>query len=415
VPATTCQPISVSGASHSTARITALVAAVALVAVQLSACTNQPRTAPPDDLSFRQPHAPHLRDHGTVRPEDFGAVGDGVTDDSAAIDATLRAAADRGATVVLAARTYRCGSSVEVPSGSHLVGEGPRSRLAFTWTENTSTTDGYLLGNADQRHGNHDIALEDFAIVGAGTGLPSGPAEIREAPRVPGIRLRLVDRFVISGLTVTKVAGISVLYQGSSEGVIADNHIHDVGRDGITGTWHDRNLTNVVVRDNLIERIGDDGIALVGAPGEMANRDQLPTDLLVEDNVIRGWRRNPNGLLIGRGIALLAVRRVKVVGNVVDRTQSNGILVAGSTRDFSTDPATGQPWRSDEIRIEGNAVLSAGQNQAGSQPVTAESGGTGIIVKQSHHVALIDNDVRDSRESDVALFGCGECYAPDLS
>lgn len=388
--------------------------AAVLLASVLSGCQQDDAAEPPPAMSFRDPVQPRVSDQGRIRPESFGAVGDGRTDDSAALQQALDTAARDGARVVLAARTYLCDRAIDLPSGTHLSGTGSRSRLLFTWAENTPSTDGYLVGNQDQLVGNQDIVLENFAIEGGGSGLPSGPAEIRENPRVPGIRLRLVERFRISGLEITKVAGISLLYQGSSEGVIEDNHIHDVGRDGITGTWHKRNLSHMVIRDNLMQRIGDDGIALVGAPGEQVNTSELPRDLLVEGNTIEGWDSNPNGLIIGRGIALLAVTRVMVVDNLIDRTHSNGILVAGSTRDFSTDPATGEPWRSSDIRLEGNRVLSAGQNQIGSQPVTADSGGTGILIKSSDRVILLDNEVRDSRTAEVEQFDCGGCYRSDV-
>jgi hypothetical protein len=193
-----------------------------------------------------------------LTPEDFGATGDGVTDDTAAVQRALDAAARRHASVRLAAgRTYLCTQSIQMPSGTHLSGQGKTSVLKFSWTENTSSTDGYYLGNTDQTSGNHDIALDDFAILGAGTGLPSGPNAIAVDPWVPGIRLRLVHRFTMTRLDVSHVPGISVLYQGSDEGVIERNHVHDSGRDGITGTWHLRNMTHIVVRHNLIERVGD--------------------------------------------------------------------------------------------------------------------------------------------------------------
>ena len=58
-----------------------------------------------------------------VSVKDFGAVGDGVTDDTAAIQAALNAAAH----VNVPAGTYRVTSSIVLNSGNHLIGAGQSS------------------------------------------------------------------------------------------------------------------------------------------------------------------------------------------------------------------------------------------------------------------------------------------------
>ena len=364
---------------------------------------------------LRAPIVPQAAGTSTFTPEQFGAVGDGSTDDCDAVQRALDKASSRRGRVVLAPRTtYLCNHALHLSSRTHLSGAGKDSVLKFTWTENTPTTDGYLLGNADQMTGNVDLVLDNFAILGAGSGRPSGPKVIRDYPRVPGIRLRLVRRFRITRLDIGRVAGISLLYQGSSEGVIARNHVHDSGRDGITGNWHGRNLSHVVVRDNLIERVGDDGIALVGSPGQRSNNSELPTDLVVRGNTILGWDGNPNGLLLGRGIVILASRRVLVQGNLVDRTHSYGILISGSTRQFSRDPSTGERWRSSDIAVVRNRVVDAAQNLPGSLPVAIISGGKdGIKVTSSDRVLVERNTIVSPYGERVVLDDCEECGSRD--
>ncbi len=53
-----------------------------------------------------------------------GAKGDGVTDDSPAINAAITAATPGGGTVFFPAGTYLCGSTITLPGGVHLVGSG---------------------------------------------------------------------------------------------------------------------------------------------------------------------------------------------------------------------------------------------------------------------------------------------------
>lgn len=375
--------------------------------------SQDPSRAPLPDVT---PEPPATPGNGSVSPESFGARGDGTTDDTAALQRAIDSAASQDAAVELAAdRTYLLSRALELPDGAHLSGSGPSSRLRFTWRFNDDEHDGFYLGNRDQdAGGNSDITLADFAIVGDGSGLPAGLNELHHEPRVPAVRLRLVDRFRIEGLDIGHAPGISIIHQGCSNGVIADNRIHDSGRDGINGTWHVRNMREILIEDNVITRVGDDAIAIIGTPGNLPNRDALPHDVLVQDNVIRGWESNRNGLLLGRGITVMAARRVGIVGNVVDRTHSAGILVAPSTRPFSRNPATGEPWRSADISIVDNEILDAGQNYDGPG-APKSSGRDGVLVKQSDRVWAVGNTITNPYGRTTAFYDCRSCVGGDTA
>jgi Pectate lyase superfamily protein len=370
-----------------------------------------PTTVEPPPPVVVDPAPPREPEGGVVTPEQFGAVGDGVTDDTTALQEALDAAAVSDGRVVLGAeRTYLLDRSLVLPTGAHLTGQGPSSVLRFTWRRNDPEHDGFYLGNEDQTgEGNTDITLEDFAIRGAAPGVPAGPKEIQPDSNVPAIRLRLVDRFRIARLDVGFAPGISIIHQGCSNGAIVDNTIHHSGRDGINSTWHHRNMHDILIADNRITKVGDDGVAIIGAPGEAVNRESLPYRVVVRDNVIRGWRSNPNGLALGRGISVLAATRVRLEGNLIRRTHSAGILVGPSTRDFSVDPANGVPWRSSHIQIAGNRVVEAGQNYVGSSPPVDEPGHDGIVVKQSDHVWVGGNKVLRPFGALVTFHDCHRC------
>lgn len=68
---------------------------------------------------------PLCDDEDYVTPEMYGAVGDGVTDDSDAINNALQS----GFPVMLSAKTYLCHKSIRMPSGAELYGEGSASVL----------------------------------------------------------------------------------------------------------------------------------------------------------------------------------------------------------------------------------------------------------------------------------------------
>lgn len=360
------------------------------------------------------PAPPDAPENAAVAVESFGARGDGTTDDTAALQRAIDSAAASGSAVVLAPdRTYLVSRALLLPDGTHLTGSGPSSQLRFTWRFNDDQHDGFYLGNRDQvASGNQDISLTDFAILGDGSGLPAGLNELHHEPRVPAIRLRLVDRFRISGLDIGYAPGISIIHQGCSDGTIVGNRIHDSGRDGINGTWHVRNMHDILIQDNEITRVGDDAIAIIGTPGDLPNLESLPYDILVRDNVIRGWPGDPNGLLLGRGIMIMAARRVGVVGNMIERTESAGILVAPSTRPFSYNPETGEPWRSADIGIVDNEIRDAGQNYDGDDP-EEQAGRDGLLVKEADNVWSLRNTITNPYGQPTAFFDCRGCVGGD--
>ena len=85
----------------------------------------------------------------TVNVKRFGAMGDGVTDDTAAIQLAVNALI-AGGTVIVPAGTYNCTTgSINIPVNVIIVGEGKRASIVYfrgvgdgfrsTWTVNSST------------------------------------------------------------------------------------------------------------------------------------------------------------------------------------------------------------------------------------------------------------------------------------
>lgn len=68
---------------------------------------------------------------------DFGALGDGVNDDYSAIQTAINQAATNGSHVLIPAGTYNCSSTITVPAGVQLIGEGRGQ--SSTQTPNTGT------------------------------------------------------------------------------------------------------------------------------------------------------------------------------------------------------------------------------------------------------------------------------------
>ena len=72
-----------------------------------------------------------------INVTDFGALGDGVNDDYSAIQNAINQAATNGSHVLIPAGTYNCSSTIVVPAGVILIGEGRGQ--SSTQTPNTGT------------------------------------------------------------------------------------------------------------------------------------------------------------------------------------------------------------------------------------------------------------------------------------
>lgn len=405
--------------SHRTrvGRRVVIVAVVVVIAVGLgglvaSQRAERPAPAEPSAHPASPDPGSEVAPGPVLSPERFGAEGDGVTDDSAALQEAVDQAARRGGRVrLLKGHTYLSTRSIRLPSHTFLMGSGSSSVLRFSWSENRPDTDGFYLGNSHQVGGDSDIVIRSLAIRGAGSGLPSGPNSRLRWPVVPGIRLRDVTGFRISAVEVSHVAGISILYQGSSDGVIVDNHVQDSGRDGITGTSLTPTRANIVVADNLIERVGDDGVAVIGAVDPGTGRGPAQK-VVVRSNRIRGWSRNPNGLQLGRGIAVLALHRALVIDNHIDRTKSAGILVTDAVG-VGTSHHPHRVLPADGIGIVDNVVVRAGSSTAGTVLPLPGDSFAGIDVVDAARVVLRGNRVSQSTGSELRVRRCAACVVRD--
>jgi len=340
-----------------------------------------------------------------TRPEDYGAVGNDGKDDSRAVQRAVDVAARRGSIARLSKVTYRMDSALRVPSHGKVVGKGLHSVLKFTWIYNNNRRDGYYVGNREQIRGDKRIKLRRFTIVGHGTGLPSGPNSIAPQPWVPAVRMRTVNHLVIKRVHIRRAPGISMLLQAVKNALIEQNRINRSGRDGINVGWFEGPSTRVVVKRNVVRRIGDDGLAVVGYPVVNVSRTKAVNRVRLVRNKVLGWHRNVNGLMLGRGISVLGARRVKVLHNTVKRSHSAGILVSGAGRGGLVDPATGKPWRSHRIVVTDNRIVDGSVLSIGSDDVPTGLLG-GFVCKSSNRVEVRRNRVEASVGFDFRYYGC---------
>jgi hypothetical protein len=328
-----------------------------------------------------------------VSPEEFGAVPNDGHNDGRALQRAIDVAAHRGVPVRLAANaTYQSRHWLRLVNGSSLIGAGSTSVIRFHWRKNDDQSDGYYVGNRDQMHGNHRITIARLHLEGAGTGRPVGLSAGNRLPNVPAIRMRLVHGLRIHHVEISRAPGISMLLQGDRGVRIRDNFVHNSGRDGINIGWFKRDSRRVLVEGNVIRRVGDDGIAIIGAPP--THHEPSGVQYRIVHNKILGWANDPNGEQLGRGISVLGARRVLIRHVRIRRPDSAGILIAPSSRpDRWNHHAL---WRSKRVRVVHNNI--------------GRINTTGLLIKDAVRIRWHSNTFVELRR-DIGVYTCRKCRA----
>lgn len=97
-------------------------------------------------------------DGPVVNVKDYGAVGDGVTDDTDAI----QAAVDAGSIVIFEPTTYKIAGTVEIPSNVWLQGSPGTEFLGIMTPQGTGGYPNQMFRNADTVNGNDNIAFTNI-------------------------------------------------------------------------------------------------------------------------------------------------------------------------------------------------------------------------------------------------------------
>lgn len=347
---------------------------------------------PPDPPATYGPVTRSAPSGSYVTPEQHGAVGNGVADDTTAIAAALVAAA--GGTLWLPAnKTYRITRLLSIRSNTTIIGAGKNTVWKFTWTGVNSTEGSVNIrtnGNTSQ-----NIHLSNFVLEGGGDGLPGGVKAENPEGLVPLLKLIKLDNFSIKNMELRKAEGLSITATGCTNGVYQYNYVHHSGRDGITQYRNEsQNVENIVVDSNLVEKCGDDHIAINGlVPGHNlaalpGGASPLPRGITITNNVIRGWEVDPNGKTAGRGIALNGFAQVRCQNNDISYPPSTGILVTGCNSHICSGSQT--DWFSENGEILNNTIR---HSRGGSRPGA-------IAVIKSRFMTITGNHAVDSAPYD---------------
>lgn len=343
-----------------------------------------------------------------IDPSDYGAVGDGVNDDTRAINRAIRVAASSGGVVNLPVGTFLINSSsVRLNSYVTLRGSGYDTVLFLAGGSNSSVV---VTGSAGPGSPTVGAVIENLRIDG-------NKANQSGARFTTGISFWAANDCVVSGVWVENTAHTAIYVAGSRNRVEACtiSGVGLSGDNGESGIVFDSDGSNLpfgsVATGNAVANVLEHGIKIYpGGSGStisgnvisnVGNRSiyvQGASECIVSGNEIEASGRT--GILIGGSNA--AADSCIVSGNTVRNSASHGILVWGS----------GNVSVSDGNRVETNAgcgiyALSSPSASVTDNTCVGNGGNGGIVFNGAPDSRITGNNCVGNRLAGICFWDEG--------
>jgi hypothetical protein len=299
-----------------------------------------------------------------VNLTDYGAVCDGVADNSAAIARGLADAKAKNLPLVIP--TGQCNFNDVIRMDSvKLTGSGASSVLYATNWQRSAI---FMSGAAP--------SVSNVKLTGV-------TAPSRQAPwEMTKITIFGATDFVIDHVTIegSPAAGIQTA-QAPTRGRITNNVVRNTLSDGIhiTGV-----ASHILVEANLVEYTGDDGIAVVSYwrdPGRVNN-------ITARNNIVRNNR-------FGRNMSVVGGSQVLYQNNLM---QNN---LAGLACLYIAQEGGGMPTQgNDDVKVERNTLENCGRPVMGHAAVMIFSDG----LQANNNIRLLSNDIRQSGRTGIRVY-----------
>lgn len=404
----------------------------------ISTAINTPGSA--TDTALKAAYAP-LRTFDVKR---YGAVGDGLTNDTAAIQAAINAAAASGGDVVFPPGSYKTASALVVKSGVSLRGFGNVSKI---------------VGSAD-----HDI-INDSATPATDLTISDLYLEVAGSSTAgSGIELTACQRVTIRNVEVYNAWDSIDVLTGSSDVVVTSCYVHGARQQGIQVV----DSTRVKVQGNIVDGVGSSnlhhcvyiasgctdldasGNTLRGAYGFGVHcyaSTGTPQRIVVANNTITGCGKGSgttggiyaggsvqcsdytitgntiNDAGNGAGIDSANVSRLVITGNVVRTCGTHGIALAsasGLTCGFTVTGNDISDWNhagvgASAVRVPISGSLAGGVVVGNQMRSPVATGGPASVYSSgsADYLIVTNNDMRGG--GSLALAGTNNVSANNLT
>lgn len=315
---------------------------------------------------------------------EYGAVGDGVTDDTAAIQEAL----NKEKVVYLGPSTggYKVDGSVglQISSDTLLLGCGYAGRLIRSGAYPYNTPKQFLKGTKyATAENNSRIEIVDVWFEGGGP--LTGYKTIQELKTIcvaigSGAEGAVGRNVTIRSCTFDNWPGPAVHLLNQHDFLVEGNKLYQTQRGGII-VWYDS--AQGVISGNVARDGSDDCIAL-NSDANVKVPANPPRDIVIAGNQLS--EKLIEGQLVNKPIALRGVRDVAVVGNMV----RGGEAGAGAIQ--VEEATTTGTFHNERILIEGNKITGA----AGA--------GVMVSVPQADQVSILDNTIDNCASAGVRVY-----------
>lgn len=312
----------------------------------------------------------------------FGAVGDGVTDDTKAINEALKEA--RVVSLEPSKGGYKVEGTLEIPSDTILVGCGYPGRLIRSGSYSYNTAKQFLKGDKyASAENNSRIGILDVWFEGGGP--LTGYKTIQELKTIcvaigSGAEGAIGRNVMIRGCNFDNWPGPAIHLLNQHDFVVEGNRLFQTQRGGIV-VWYDSG--HGVISGNVLRDGSDDCVALNSDANSKIPANP-PRDIVIIGNQLS--EKLVEGQLANKPICLRGVRDVTVVGNVIRGGESGtgAISIEEST--------TSGTFHNERILIEGNKITGA------SGP------GVFVNVPQGDQISIVDNTIDNCGSSGVRVY-----------
>lgn len=310
---------------------------------------------------------------GIISVKSYGAIGDGVTDDTAAIVSAI-AALTTGSGLFFPAGTYNITSMVTCSKSDIIVyGNNATIFKGFSTPAGNNATISFTGSNVIV----YGLYFEQTVIDRTAT----------------GIFLRAAgDNILIRDCTFANAENMNIYIVGAATHIkVANNTFKDSKGDGVHICGGSK---YVEVIGNVMNGLGDDGISCVWYSTEDEQVQYV--------NIVGNFYYNGDG----RGINISSGKDVTISSNYIHTTAVSGLSVAVWDRtDFS-----------ENISIVGNTIRNAGggtgyhgmvlsaiKNSVVSGNVIDTTSHNGILIQQFDNLKIIDNYIRNVVSRSIVL------------